>query len=159
MRIFLQENIQENLIAFSETVENVKNEGTNLVLLFDEFEELVQHRDAFPEDFFDQMRALINIGALGMVTSSQKPLRDLCLDGKLSSPFFNVFSRIDLHEFTEQEAEDFLITDWGIEPFSEDERSHQRGDFFHEVGSLTIGNRDALPDPWPSKKHLQFHGW
>lgn len=48
-----QETIQTNLIAFGEAIEQLKQNGTKLVLLFDEFEELIQHRDAFPEDFFD----------------------------------------------------------------------------------------------------------
>lgn len=116
-----QDTVQRNLIEFSECVEQVKESGQHVVLLFDEFEELLQHRDAFPEDFFDQMRVLMNNGSLAIVTGSQRPLRDLCLDGKLSSPFYNVFSRIDLEEFTEDEAADFLNADWGIDRFSEDE--------------------------------------
>ena len=116
-----QETVQRNLIAFSEAVEQLKDAGQHVVLLFDEFEEVLQHRDAFPEDFFDQMRVLMNNGSLAIVTGSQRPLRDLCLEGQLSSPFYNVFSRIDLEEFTEDEAADFLNADWGIDRFSEDE--------------------------------------
>lgn len=118
-----QESIPKNLIAFSDAVEAFKNIGVNLVLLLNEFEELIQHREAFPEDFFDQLRVLIEKSVFGIVTSSQIPLRDLCLGGKLASPFYNVFNRIDLQEFAEDEAEEFLIADWGIDPFAEDEVS------------------------------------
>lgn len=121
IRFTPQETIQKNLIEFSKLIERVKQNGTNLVLLFDEFEELIQHREAFPEDFFDQMRATLYKGAMAMVTSSKTPLRDLCLAGKLSSPFYNIFSRVDLKEFSEEEAAEFIIADRGCEPFSYDE--------------------------------------
>ncbi len=116
-----QESIPQNLIEFSNSIEHVKQDGTNLVLLFDEFEELIQHRDAFPEDFFDQMRATLYKGAMAMVTSSKMSLREICLTGKLSSPFYNIFSRLDLNEFTEEEASEFIIAEREIEPFSYDE--------------------------------------
>jgi predicted AAA+ superfamily ATPase len=115
------DNIGSNLITFSEIVQEIRQQGIKLVLLFDEFEELIQHREQFPEDFFDQMRALINNGSLGMVTGSQAPLKSLCLDGNLSSPFYNVFSKIELGEFSEEEAADFLSIDRDIEPFSVEE--------------------------------------
>ena len=116
-----EDTVQGNLIAFSEATEKLHREGTRLAILFDEFEEIVQHREAFPDDFFKQMRVLAQEEVLSIVTSSQRPLRDLCLDGQLTSPFYNVFKRIDLQDFTEEEAAEFLSHDWGIDWLSEEE--------------------------------------
>jgi hypothetical protein len=117
-----KETISQNLIAFSEEMEKLKSDGKNIVLLFDEFEELIQHKDAFPEDFFDQMRATINKDTIGIITSSMKSLKELSLKGKLSSPFFNVIPQLDLEEFKKEEAEEFIEAERGIPPFNFIER-------------------------------------
>lgn len=118
-----KDSIQQHLIVFEETVKELTQSGKKIVLLFDEFEELIQHRTQFPEDFFDELRAALNDQHLAIITGTKKPLKELSEEKKLSSPFHNVFKVLELSEFTIDEASEFIAHDWGIDPFSEDEIS------------------------------------
>src|SRR5262249_30312516 len=80
------------------------------VLCLDEFEIIFKHRDQFTEDFFDHMRSMLNIRTLAFVTASWKTLETHSLEGKLTSPFYNIFTVVELKEFTEAETQHFLAT-------------------------------------------------
>ena len=97
-----------NLIAFTDQIEAIEQEGRRVVLCLDEFENTFKHRDEFTEDFFDHMRAQLNAGKMAFVTSTTRELQTLSLEGKLTSPFYNVFTVVELKEFTEEEAHEFL---------------------------------------------------
>ncbi|MGH9844432.1 MAG: hypothetical protein ACREEM_37395 [Blastocatellia bacterium] len=45
---------------------------------------------------------------MAFVTATQQTLQKLCLDGKLTSPFYNLFTLTELKEFTDEEAEQFI---------------------------------------------------
>lgn len=51
---------------------------------------------------------MLNIRKLALITATQCPLQDLCLAGKLTSPFYNVFTVVALKEFTQDEAREFM---------------------------------------------------
>ena len=110
-----------NLCAFTDGLEGLTKQGKRVVLCLDEFENAFDHPKEFSDDFFDHMRSQINQGKFAMVTSSRKMLRDLCASGKLTSPFYNVFTPIPLGFFTEQEARLFIDTYHQLVNFSEQE--------------------------------------
>ena len=78
------------------------------MLCLDEFENAFKHREQFTEDFFDHMRSQLNIRKLACVTATQQPLQKLSLEGKLTSPFYTLFTVVELKEWTQAEAERFV---------------------------------------------------
>lgn len=97
------------LEQFYECVENL-NGKKNIwsVFLMDEFEHLTQRNTEFKDSFFESLRSLGNNNLAGIITASQRPLKDLAQQGKLTSPFFNIFHQIDLGEFTDGETQALL---------------------------------------------------
>lgn len=93
------------------------------VFLMDEFEHLPEHATEFPDRFYDSLRSLGNNNIVGLVTASQNKLQDLASQGKLTSPFFNIFHQIDLKEFTDAETNTLLVRGSSIDrPFTNYER-------------------------------------
>lgn len=78
------------------------------VFLMDEFEHLPERATEFPDHFYESLRSLGNNNIVGLVTASQNKLQDLASQGKLTSPFFNIFHQIDLKEFSDTEANTLL---------------------------------------------------
>ncbi len=99
-----------NLLAFTDALEVLARSGQRLVLCLDEFETTFKHPDEFDPDFFDHLRAQLNQRHFAFVTATQKPLQALCFEGKLTSPFYNVFTVTELGEFSEEEARQFIWT-------------------------------------------------
>ncbi len=100
---------QPTLTRFYDLIEQ-EHEKRNLwpVFLLDEFEHLPQRAQEFPDPFYETLRSLGNNNLVGLVTASQRNLRDLASQGKLTSPFFNIFHQIDLEAFSEIEAHALL---------------------------------------------------
>ncbi len=97
------------LEQFYECVENLNSKKKVWsVFLMDEFEHLTQRNTEFKDSFFESLRSLGNNNLAGIITASQKPLKDLAQQGKLTSPFFNIFHQIDLGEFTDGETQTLL---------------------------------------------------
>ncbi|MGH8564078.1 MAG: AAA family ATPase [Gammaproteobacteria bacterium] len=99
-----------NLLAFTDALESFAQSGQRLVLCLDEFEMSFKHPDEFDEDSLDHLRAQLNQRHFAFVTATQKPLQALCFEGKLTSPFYNVFTVTELGEFSEEEAQQFIRT-------------------------------------------------
>lgn len=85
-----------SLTAFSEAVDRMVADGIHPVLCLDEFEEFTHRPGQFNDGFFESLRSLAQAGKLAFVTGSQKPLEELTREGKLTSPFYNIFIQIDL---------------------------------------------------------------
>ena len=100
-------NLNEKLIAFSESIERLRR-GTKPVLLIDEFENLTKRPEEFDNDFFDAMRSLGYHGNIAYVTVSLRSLRSLCIEGNFTSPFYNIFSEVPLGMFSPEETSEFL---------------------------------------------------
>jgi hypothetical protein len=113
--------LNRNLIAFSEVIEAMEQAGQRIVLCLDEFEGAFKHPQEFNDDFFDHLRSMLNHRRLAFVTATQQTLQNLCLDGKLVSPFYNLFTVTELKEFTEEEAEQFVAVYHQKAAFTEDE--------------------------------------
>ena len=85
-----------DMSSFSAMIENLNNQGIRPVLCLDEFEEFMQHSHEFNNDFLEALRSLGTIAHLAIVTTSQTPLVDLIRYRGLTSPFYNIFSEIEL---------------------------------------------------------------
>jgi AAA+ ATPase superfamily predicted ATPase len=84
--------------------------GRRIVLCFDEFERVLRS-PVFQRDFFDTLRSLAQSGKLAMLIATGHSLADLALDDHIAtSPFFNIFRRVDLGLFTPEDAEAFICT-------------------------------------------------
>ena len=94
-----------SLETFYELIEQEhENHGLWPVFLLDEFEHLPQRKAEFPDGFYETLRSLGNNNIAGLVTASQHSLQALAEQGKLTSPFFNIFHQLDLKEFSASEA-------------------------------------------------------
>ena len=102
------DTLNQNLIAFSDEIDKLERAGQRIVLCLDEFENAFKHREQFTEDFFDHMRSQLNIRKLACVTATQRPLQELSLEGKLTSPFYTLFTVVELKELTQVEAQRFV---------------------------------------------------
>lgn len=82
------------------------------VLCLDELEHLTQRPERFPADVYTSWRSLIDGNYLGLVIATAAPLHELSAQGRLTSPFFNIFSEyLSLGELEAAEAQTLL--DWG----------------------------------------------
>lgn len=94
--------------GFKQVCELIDRDGLKLVMLFDEFEAITKNRNFEPE-FFAFLRSLANNYNVAYVTSSVKNLQEMCHNREISdSPFFNIFSNLNLGAFTVQEAKKFV---------------------------------------------------
>lgn len=95
--------------------------GLRVILAVDEFE-LVAANPFFGPAVFNRLRGLTARFSLQIVTASRDPLLDLTTSHPetLSSPFFNIFAPLHLALFSEDEAQDLLVTlsERGGRPFS-----------------------------------------
>jgi hypothetical protein len=72
-----------------------------VILCLDEFDRAADPR-RFDDDFFNTLRSIANQGYLAMVAATQKPLNELIQPG-LTSSFFNLFVRLDLDSFSQDD--------------------------------------------------------
>ncbi|MFZ5918126.1 MAG: AAA family ATPase [Chloroflexota bacterium] len=84
-----------DMSSFTEVVERL-SKSIHLVLCLDEFEEIMECRGSFGNDFLEALRSLGNQTKLAMVTASRRSLPDLIQAAGWGSPFDNIFSQIDL---------------------------------------------------------------
>ena len=102
-------------VALWDVMELIEADEHKVILLIDEFSAITKNK-SFAEDFFSHLRALFGRSAFTCVTASYLSLGEMCHLGP-DSPFFNIFSRIQLELFTKEEAEGFVresLMDMGI---------------------------------------------
>ncbi len=117
--IISSNSLNQNLIAFSESVKELKKKKKP-ILLIDEFEGLTKKQE-FNDDVFDTLRSLGNNGHIAYVTASLNSLKTLCEKGKFTSPFYNIFSEVRLGKFTPEETMEFLSIRGGSFGFNQGE--------------------------------------
>lgn len=83
------------LEAFDFAVEDINDENIRLILCLDEVENLAKRAEEF-DDVLEDWRANAQMGQIGMITASARPLADMCGKHELTSPFFNIFSQARL---------------------------------------------------------------
>jgi len=117
MAAALKENLSDDSYeGFSTLVDGLVKKGQSLVLCLDEFEAAGQ----LGSDFLGYLRGLISTNKVALVVATERPLEELSQDGVLTSPFYNVFARVDLGPMPEAEARE-LLTQRGAMPFSSEE--------------------------------------
>jgi hypothetical protein len=106
--ITITQSAAENLIAFTDLLEASAARDERIVICLDEFEETFKRPAEFGNGFFEHLRSQLELGKFVFITASREPLQKLKLDGKLTSPFDNIFTKVELGDFTEEEAAEFI---------------------------------------------------
>lgn len=96
-----------------EILDLLELEEHRVVLLLDEFA-AVTSKPAFEEQFFSHLRSVFNRPAMTCITSSFRSLGEMCHLGP-DSPFFNIFTRIQLRLFELDAAEEFITRPFYLE--------------------------------------------
>ncbi|MCI0488534.1 MAG: ATP-binding protein [Blastocatellia bacterium] len=82
--------------------------GKKVIACLDEFENVTKQA-AFSRGFFDSLRSLAQSGNLAFILATEHSLAELCRDERIAtSPFWNIFSRMDLGLFKPGEAEEMV---------------------------------------------------
>lgn len=89
--------------ALTDLIDRVATEGQRLVVLMDDFDEIVRNR-RFTVDTFNFLRSLVSNQPVSMVLTSRQRLIDVCHEEVKGSPFFNVFHERRLDVFTPGDA-------------------------------------------------------
>lgn len=148
------------LPEFQEAILRLKQSGIHAVVCLDEFEELL-NADSFSNEFFEVLRHLMSESALAFVIASTRPLSDLVSADKYTSPFFNIFTIVQIGEFMVYQGVDEAdrIVELGRRcdhPFSpsESRRMHKMAGRhpykLQLAGSLIYEAKAAGPVKWKS---------
>ncbi len=96
------------LDGIKEMVQRIDRAGFHLALLLDEFEAITANPN-FNLEFFSFLRFLANHYNVAYVTSSASDLQSFCHAEEISdSPFFNIFSTLNLTTLTSEEARELI---------------------------------------------------
>lgn len=91
-------------MEFQDTLETITQSGLKLTFLFDEFEGM-SHNENLDAGFFGGLRGIASNLDVAYVTASRRSLFDLTYaEGVLSSPFFNLFTTINVGLFEASDA-------------------------------------------------------
>jgi len=94
--------------GFKAVMEKIQKSGLKLILLLDEFDSITQNPN-FGIEFFAFLRAFANRYDVAYVMSSGRYLQQLCHTKEIAdSPFFNIFSNINLERFPLAEARELI---------------------------------------------------
>jgi hypothetical protein len=100
-------DVPVGITDFSERVEDVLKLDGRLVLCLDECEKFIDLADEFPIEFFEGLRACGQKG-LSILTASRITLRKIREHGGRLSPYYNIFSILNLGPFTSPETLEFV---------------------------------------------------
>ena len=93
-------------VKFNELIQEFKNQEILPVLCIDNFEELLDRQEQFPNGFYDNLRYLVSNNYLMVIMASCEMLDIYSKRKQITSDFFNVFQAIDLNPgFTKEEAQ------------------------------------------------------
>ena len=106
---------------FNQLMQLLKQEGLLPVLCLDNFEELLERKEQFPNGFYDNLRYLASNDFLMLVMASCELLDVYSKRKQITSDFFNVFQMISLNGgLTQAEAEELVrLTNFQGEGLSE----------------------------------------
>lgn len=97
-----------NRQTFSNAIEACEAANVLPVLCLDEFEALLDKPQDFPNDFYDNLRSLMNKSALMLIIASTEPVEQYAKKKRLTSDFFNVGQTETLGRFTEEEVNELV---------------------------------------------------
>jgi hypothetical protein len=126
LRINLKSGKNVSASEFQQTLAQLKKQNIHPVVCLDEFEELIQ-TSAFNNDFFDSWRFLMSDSVIAFVIASAQPLYKLVAPGKYTSSFFNIFTVVELGEFTPEDVEQLIQRGRVCDrPFTDEDVKHMR---------------------------------
>lgn len=97
-----------NRQTFSSAIEAWQTANVLPVLCLDKFEALLDKPQNFSNDFYDNLRSLMNKSALMLVIASTEPVKQYAQKKRLTSDFFNVGHTEMLGLFTEKEVSELV---------------------------------------------------
>jgi len=101
----------------------VEQAGLRLILVLDEFDR-VTRSSSFDADFFAYLRSLASHRDIAYLTSSDRDLQQLCHTQEITdSPFFNIFSTLQLGPFQPEEALELIRRPSADTPFPLEEHA------------------------------------
>lgn len=90
--------------GFHDVVRQLAGDGRKLMIFLDDFGE-VTCNPGFGLEFFSFMRSVANANDVGYLTTSSAPLQSLCHTQDIEeSPFFNIFTTVNLGPLSSKEA-------------------------------------------------------
>lgn len=90
--------------GFLDVVRGLMSNERRLIVFLDDFGVVTQNA-GFPLEFFSFMRSVANNNDVGYLTTSWAPLQQLCHTQDIEeSPFFNIFTTVNLEPFKEDAA-------------------------------------------------------
>ncbi len=93
-----------SLEMLNAAIEKLDKKGMRVIVLMDEFD-AITNNPRFDMQFFSFLRYLANNYRVAYVTSSHSDLQQMCHDKDIAdSPFFNIFSTLQLRPFARDEA-------------------------------------------------------
>ena len=90
-------------------VEWLQQQGGQPVLCLDGFETVAEQPDTFTSEFLLDLRGLAQAG-LSLIVTARRPLSEIVPQHSPASPFFNLFNRLTLGPFSEDDAADFITS-------------------------------------------------
>ncbi|GAB1544714.1 hypothetical protein NUACC21_73900 [Scytonema sp. NUACC21] len=90
--------------VFSQAIKECKCQGILPVLCLDDFKELFERKTEFNDDFYDNLRSLMDNSDLMLVIATISGLDFYAKQHQLTSSFFNLGHLLRLGELTEDEA-------------------------------------------------------
>ena len=96
-----------NLMIFDEAINSLQNDY-QIILCLDDFEGFFCNKAEYNEIFFNHLRSMANHSRLCLITVSKNPLEIYAIEEKITSPFFNIFSNIELKNFQFDEVKEFI---------------------------------------------------
>lgn len=94
--------------AFSDAMREWKRQGILPILCLDDFKTLFDNKSEFNNDFYNNLRSLMNNNTLMLVIASQRNLDFYSKKHQLTSSFFNLGHVINLGELKEDEVKDLV---------------------------------------------------
>jgi serine phosphatase RsbU (regulator of sigma subunit) len=103
--------------GLQKVVEELNRDGYKLILILDEFDR-VTRSSTFDTDFFAGLRSLAGHYNIAYITSSSRDLQQLCHTQEIAdSPFFNIFSTLQLGSIQPAEALQLIVDPSAATPF------------------------------------------
>jgi AAA+ ATPase superfamily predicted ATPase len=102
----LQSNL--DIASFSQAIKNFKQAGILPVLCLDDFEQLFKNNTEFNDNFYNNLRSLMDSSSLMLVIGSHKKLDFYSKKYKLTSDFFNLGHVIKLNELNQDDVKNLL---------------------------------------------------
>ena len=120
--------------GLQQVVEELNREGFRIIITLDEFDR-VTRSSTFDADFFAGLRSLAGHNSLAYITSSSRDLQELCHTQEIAdSPFFNIFSTVQLGSLQPEEARALIVEPSASTPYPLEE---------HGEMILDLGGRPA----------------